>query len=97
QADVKLAMGTDSGTAFNNFDKNSSLELELMVNAGATNLQVLQAATINAANLLQVADRAGTIEPNKFADFIVLADNPLADIKAIQKEKTVYKKGKEVK
>ncbi|MCF1615774.1 metal-dependent hydrolase family protein [Tetragenococcus koreensis] len=97
QAGVKLAMGTDSGTAFNNFDRNSSLELELMVNAGATNLQVLQAATINAANLLQVADRAGTIEPNKFADFIVLADNPLADIKAIQKEKTVYKKGKEVK
>lgn len=97
KAGVKLVMGTDSGTAFNNFDKNSSFELELMVNAGATNLQVLQAATINAAHLLQIDKQAGTIEENKFADFIILDDNPLENIQALQKEKIVYKKGQKVR
>ncbi|MCT8310624.1 amidohydrolase family protein [Tetragenococcus halophilus] len=96
KAGVKLAMGTDSGTAFNNFDKNSSIELELMADAGVTNLQVLQAATVNAAQLLQIDQQAGTIEPDKMADFIVLDENPLTEIKVLQKEKTVYKKGKKV-
>lgn len=97
QAGVPIAMGTDSGTAFNNFDQNSSIELELMVNAGVTNLQVLQAATINAAKLLQIDQKAGTIEVGKLADFIVLDEDPLKDIKVMQKEKTVFKKGIEIK
>ncbi|GMA45971.1 metal-dependent hydrolase family protein [Tetragenococcus muriaticus] len=97
QAGVPLAMGTDSGTAFNNFDQNSSIEMELMVNAGVTNLQALQAATINAANLLQIEKQTGTIEADKLADFIILDDNPLENIKALQAEKSVYKKGKKVK
>ncbi|MDN6640707.1 MAG: amidohydrolase family protein [Tetragenococcus sp.] len=96
QAGIPLVMGTDSGTSFNNFDKNSSIEMELMVNAGVTNLQVLQAATINAADLLQIDTQVGTIEANKLADFIILDDNPLENIKALQDEKTVYKKGKKV-
>ncbi|APR60382.1 amidohydrolase family protein [Staphylococcus condimenti] len=94
KAGVKLAMGTDSGTAMNNFDKNSSFELELMVRAGATPLQALQSATVNAAELLKIDDKAGLIEENKLADFIVIEDNPLEDITALQKEKIVYKKGK---
>jgi len=97
KAGVPLAMGTDSGTAFNNFDKNSSIELELMVNAGVTNLQALQAATINAASLLQIENQAGTIEVDKLADFIVLDENPLENIKALQSEKAVYKKGRQVR
>ncbi len=68
-----------------------------MVNAGVTNLQVLQAATINAAKLLQIDQKAGTIEVGKLADFIVLDEDPLKDIKVMQKEKTVFKKGIEIK
>jgi len=96
KAGVPLAMGTDSGTACNNFDTHSSFELELMVSAGATNLQALQAATINAANLLQIDKQVGTIETDKLADFIILEDNPLEDIKHLQAEKMVYKKGQKV-
>lgn len=96
RAGVKLAMGTDSGTAFNNFEQNSSKELELMTKAGVTNLQALQAATVNAARLLHIADKAGTIENGKVADFIVLEQNPLKDIQVLQKKKTVFKKGKKV-
>ncbi|SCB83639.1 metal-dependent hydrolase family protein [Weissella bombi] len=93
KAGVKLAMGTDSGTAYNNFDKNSSIELAMMVDTGATNLQALQAATINGADLLKISDHAGSIEAGKLADFIVLDDNPMQDIKALQADKVVYKKG----
>lgn len=93
KAGVKLAMGTDSGTAYNNFDKNSSIELAMMVDTGATNLQVLQAATVNGADLLKISDHAGSIETGKLADFIVLDDNPMQDIKALQAKKVVYKKG----
>ncbi|MDN6640705.1 MAG: amidohydrolase family protein [Tetragenococcus sp.] len=96
KAGVPLAMGTDSGTACNNFNTHSSFELELMVHAGATNLQALQAATINAADLLQIDKQVGTIEADKLADFLILDDNPLEDIKALQKEKTVFKKGQQV-
>lgn len=93
KAGVKLAMGTDSGTSYNNFDKNSSIEVAMMVDAGATPLQALQAATINGADLLNVADKAGSIEPDKLADFIVLSENPLVNISALQNKKDVYKKG----
>jgi len=96
KAGVRLAMGTDAGTAFNSFEQNSSKEMELMTKAGVTNLQALQAATVNAARLLNVADKAGTIENGKLADFIVLEQNPLEDIQVLQKKKTVFKKGKKV-
>ena len=60
---------------------------------GATNLQTLQAATINAAKLLKIDNQVGSIEEGKLADFIILDHNPLEDIKALQEQKIVYKKG----
>lgn len=43
---------------------------------------------------MKIDDEYGTLEPQKFADFIVLDNNPLENIKAVQQEdKTVYKKG----
>lgn len=96
KAGVKLALGTDSGTAMNNFDTHSTFEMELMTRTGATNLQTLQAATINAAELLNISEDTGSIEEGKLADFIVLDHNPLEDIKVLQGEKTVYKKGYKV-
>ncbi len=96
KAGVKLALGTDSGTAMNNFDTHSTFEMELMTRTGATNLQTLQAATINAAELLNISEDTGSIEEGKLADFIVLDHNPLEDIKVLQGEKTVYKKGHKV-
>lgn len=93
KAGIKLAMGTDSGTAMNNFDTHSTFEMELMTRTGATNLQTLQAATINAAKLLKIDNQVGSIEDGKLADFIILDHNPLEDIKALQEQKIVYKKG----
>ncbi|EUJ25611.1 hydrolase [Listeria floridensis FSL S10-1187] len=97
RAGVKLALGTDSGTAYNNFENNAAFEMELMVKAGATPLQVLHAASRNAAELLQIDQETGTIEADKLADFVILEANPLEDIRAVQGAKTVYRKGRQVK
>lgn len=96
KAGVKIAMGTDSGTAYNDFENGSSQELQQMVDAGLTPLQALQSASVNAAELLKIDDHAGSIEEGKLADFIIIEENPMEDIKAVQADKIVYKKGKKV-
>lgn len=87
---VKIAMGTDAGTPFNQF-KESPVELELMAKHGLTNFQSLQAAGIGAASLMGIEKDYGTLEIGKVADFLVLDDNPLVNIKAVQQtDKQVY-------
>lgn len=90
---VKLAYGTDSGTPFNDF-KDAPMELALMVKAGATNYQALRAAGLGSATLLGVNKEYGSLERGKYADFLVLDNNPLADVKAVQQDdKQVYQHG----
>lgn len=93
QAGVKIAFGTDAGCPFDRF-ADAPKEFELMVQAGATNFQSLQAAGLGAAQLLQIDQDYGTIEKGKFADFLVLDQDPLADVTAVQQEdKQVYQHG----
>ncbi|MCO7127614.1 amidohydrolase family protein [Sporolactobacillus shoreicorticis] len=96
KAGIKLAMGTDAGTPNNDFKNDSAFELQLMVEAGCTPLQTLEAATVNGARLLKIDHEYGSLETEKFADFIVVDENPLHDIKTVQREKRVFKKGKEI-
>ncbi len=55
-------------------------------------MQALQSASVNAAELLKIDDYAGSIEADKLADFIIIEENPLENIKAVQGDKIVYKK-----
>jgi len=55
-------------------------ELELLTSAGLTPLEALSIATRNGARALGIAHEAGTLEPGKRADLLVLSANPLADI-----------------
>lgn len=96
KAGVKIAMGTDSGTPFNDFENGSAFEMELMVDAGLSPLEALQAASVNAAELLKIEGLTGSIETGKLADFLIIDNDPLADIRAVQGEKIVYKKGVKV-
>ena len=50
-----------------------------MVDHGMTPLAALRAATINAAQLLDLDDDLGTIEPGKIADLVLIAGDPLSE------------------
>lgn len=68
-------------------------ELELLVEAGLTPMQAIQAATKNNFELLQEGDNLGTIEVGKLADLILVKSDPLADIRNTRAIDTVIKDG----
>ncbi len=61
--------------------------------AGMSPIEIIRAATVNAAELLGWQDRIGAIEPNMFADLIAVEGDPLNDIGELQRVKFVMKGG----
>jgi imidazolonepropionase-like amidohydrolase len=93
---VPITLGTDAGTPYNDFSM-TPVELQLMVEQGASEFEALQTSSQNSAKLMKIDKEYGTLEPNKYADFLVLDNDPLTDIKAVQQaDKAVYKNGKRV-
>jgi imidazolonepropionase-like amidohydrolase len=89
---VPLTLGTDAGTVFNDFTM-TPIELQLMVANGMTPFEAFD-TSVNGAKLLRVDSAYGTLEPGKYADFLVLRADPMQDIKAFQQaDKAVYLKG----
>jgi imidazolonepropionase-like amidohydrolase len=84
-AGVPIVTGTDAGTSAVVAGFAMHDELELLVKAGLTPEEALIAATRLPATWLGIDSKVGTIEVNKFADLILLDENPLADIKNTQK------------
>ena len=90
-AGVRIALGTDTGAAPGRFQGYfEHLELEMMREAGLTPEQVLRAATGDAAACMEQADRVGRIEPGRWADLLVLEENPLLDIRNTRKVHSVW-------
>jgi imidazolonepropionase-like amidohydrolase len=79
KAGVKLAMGTDTGVPYTQHGNNLD-ELSYLVEMGLTPHEAISASTISAAKLLKMADRIGSIETGKLADFIIVDGDPIADI-----------------
>ncbi|MEE8350539.1 MAG: amidohydrolase family protein [Acidobacteriota bacterium] len=67
-------------------------ELELLVEAGMSPMQAIQAATVNNFEFLQEPD-LGTLEPGKLADLLILREDPLADIRNTRTIDMVIKNG----
>jgi imidazolonepropionase-like amidohydrolase len=90
-AGVNVAYGTDSGVSPHGTNAEEAL---LLVEAGMTEMEVLVAATINAADLIDMSDTIGTIEAGKFADIIAVDRSPLENIEELLDVDFVMKGGK---
>jgi len=95
-AGVKIAMGTDTGPPARFQGYFELMELEMMAKAGLTPAQVLASATRDAARCMKLDREVGTLEANKWADFVVLDADPLADISNVKKISDVYIAGNRV-
>lgn len=91
---VKIAFGTDAGVYPHG---KNNLEFVFMAEAGMKNADILRSATLDAATLLRLNDKIGTLEPGKLADIVAVQGNPLDDIKAMLNVTFVMKDGKVVK
>ena len=90
KAGVRIAFGTDSGVSMHG---DNADEFVYMVETGMSPADAIRTATVNAAELLGVADRAGTLAAGNWADVIAVAGNPLKDISTLGRVEFVMKGG----
>ncbi len=79
-AGIQLVAGTDAIAGF-----TLHRELELYVEAGISNADVLKIATLDSAKVAGQDKKTGSIEVGKVADLVLIEGNPLEDISAIRK------------
>ncbi len=91
---VNIAFGTDSGVSAHG---DNAREFVLMVDNGMTPMEAIQAATVNAADLLGQGHQLGAIKAGYLADLVAVKSNPLQDISVLQHIDTVIKNGKQEK
>lgn len=90
-AGVKIAFGTDTGVSAHG---DNAQEFALMVKAGMTPLQAIQAATVNAADHFSLTAEIGSITAGKSADIIAVYGDPLANVRELESVDFVMAKGR---
>jgi imidazolonepropionase-like amidohydrolase len=91
---VKIAFGTDAGVYPHG---DNAREFGFMVEAGMPPMEAIKSATIVPAGILGMSDKFGSIETGKFADIVATDENPLKNIKTMEKVSFVMKEGVVVK
>lgn len=94
-AGVRIAMGTDSGMPGRFPGYFEHLELQLMAESGLEPMDMIVAATGNAAACMGL-DEVGTLEAGKWADFVVLGADPLEGIANTKTLELVYLAGEQI-
>ena len=89
-AGVRIAFGTDSSVSAHG---GNAREFLLLEEAGLTPLEAIRTATVNAADHLGLAGRAGVLTPGAFADIIAVEGDPLSDLTALGAVTFVMKDG----
>jgi imidazolonepropionase-like amidohydrolase len=90
----RVALGNDYGGGPGDFELGIPMyEVEMMVVAGMTPMQIIRAGTSNAAHVLRMDDELGTLERGKLADLLLVAGNPLEDPQALAEIRMVIHSG----
>ncbi|MEP5613353.1 MAG: amidohydrolase family protein [Cyclobacteriaceae bacterium] len=92
-AGSKLLLGTDAGFGYILPGFSVHDELAHFVQAGLSNYEALETATVHPAEFLEMADVIGTVEAGKRADLVLLESNPLEDIANVQDRAGVVLRG----
>jgi imidazolonepropionase-like amidohydrolase len=87
---VKIAFGTDAGV-FPHGD--NAKEFSYMVEVGMPVMEAIKSATVVNAGILGMSDKIGTIEAGKLADIVATDENPLTNVKTMEKVFFVMKDG----
>ncbi|MBX2965676.1 MAG: amidohydrolase family protein [Cyclobacteriaceae bacterium] len=87
---VKIAFGTDAGVFPHG---ENGKEFGYMVEAGMPAMEAIKSATVVAAGILGMSDKIGTLEAGKLADIVAVDENPLKNIKTMEKVSFVMKDG----
>jgi imidazolonepropionase-like amidohydrolase len=87
-AGVKIAFGTDALA-----NGTNAREFVLMAEAGMPPLETIRVATVRAAEVLELGDTLGALEPGKLADVVAVPGNPESDISLVQRVSFVMKDG----
>ena len=90
QSGAKMAFGTDSGVYPHG---DNAKQFGKMIEWGMKPLDAIQAATVNAADLLGWAGKIGVLETGHYADLIAVSGDPVSDVRALESVKFVLKGG----
>ncbi len=91
RAGVKMAFGTDAGVCPHGINAR---QFAFMVKYGMTPMQAIQAATVNAADLIGHSELIGSITAHKSADIIAVKGDPINDVHVLEHVSFVMKEGK---
>ncbi|ADR22216.1 hypothetical protein MATR_01420 [Marivirga tractuosa] len=79
----RVTTGSDSGFIFQLYGFAYIREMELLREAGFHPLEIMMSATMNGAEALGMEDKIGTVEIGKMADFVIVEENPLENLKVL--------------
>jgi len=94
---VNMVLGTDTGDAFALPGIALQEEMQLFELGGMEPLDIIKMGTLNAAKMMKVEEKLGSIEVGKIADMLLLNKNPLESIENMNTIQTVFKNGKSQK
>tara|TARA_R110001632_G_scaffold83134_3_gene184225 strand:- start:4626 stop:6059 length:1434 start_codon:yes stop_codon:yes gene_type:complete len=96
EAGTTFICGTDAGIGVTIPGFSIHQELAFYKEAGLSNYEVLKTATINASKTHSIMNNMGTIEVGKIANLLLINNNPLLDLSALQNPTTVFIKGRKL-
>ena len=79
----RITTGSDSGFIYQLYGFAYIRELELLREAGFHPLEIIKSATLNGAEALGAEELIGSVEVGKLADFVIIEENPLKNLKVL--------------